>query len=124
MDWNCMCSCIKCSSFLEEITLFVSQALEEEVQKQEAKLEQQKAQQEEQVVSTIIAELRPPIVCIIQATVAQSDLSNYEIIQTIITQLCPVVLAEVQNALTTSSYRFDASVLTNRIMGRVQVTDQ
>ncbi len=96
---------------------FVRQALEQEVQKQQAKVEQQKAQQKAQVVKTIIAELRPTIIRIIQATVAQSDLSNYKaLFQTIITQLWPVVPSSVQNVLTTSSYRFDTQVLKDQIM--------
>ena len=71
------------------------------------------------MVRTIIAELRPTIIRIIQATVAQSDLSNFDgLFQTIITQLRPVVLSEVQRALQTSKYQFNAQVLTDRIMGK------
>ncbi len=105
--------------FIDQITPFVQQALRQEVQEQKKKNDQLRKANEDRVVRTIISELRPTFVRIIQATVAQSDLTNYEgLFQTIIVQLRPVVLAEVRTALQTSSYTFDAQVLTNRIMGK------
>jgi hypothetical protein len=99
---------------MRDITPFVRQALDQEVQKASAELEGQ-------VVTRIITDLKPTIIRIIQATVSSSqvDLSNVEgLLQTILTQLRPVVSNEVNNALRASNIagNLNANSLTSRII--------
>jgi hypothetical protein len=101
---------------MQEITPFVRQALEAEVQKVQAN-----ALTEDQVVQLIITDLRPTILRIIQATVSSSsvDLSNTEgLLKTILVQLRPVVLQEVRSALSQSQVagNINANSLTDRII--------
>ncbi len=109
-------------SFAEEIKPFLRQTLEREVRQQQQLQQQAQQEQEAQVIQTIIAELRPTIIRIIQTTVQQSDLTNTDyngLYNVITTQLRPVVLSSVRNALRTSTYKLDAQVLTNQIMGKL-----
>ena len=105
-----------------ELTPVIEKGVAEESQilvEEQEQLGIRRQEQEDLIVTTIIKDLRPTIIRIIQATVAQSDLSNFDgLFQTIITQLRPVVLAEVRRALQTSTYKdtLDAQVLTDRIM--------
>merc|ERR1711953_1488360 len=97
---------------IREITTFVRLALEEEVLKATSNLENE-------VVEQVITELNPTVIRIIQATVSSSevDLSNIQdLLETILTQLRPVVLAEVNNALQSSTYQLNAESLTDRIV--------
>jgi len=95
-----------------EITPFVRQALQQEVQNQVGNLE-------DRVVTQVITDLKPTVIRIVQATVSSSnvDIGNTnQLIETIIVQLRPVVLREVQNALATSPYPLNAQTLTERIV--------
>ena len=97
-----------------EITPFVRQALQQEVQKV-----QDNALSEDQVVQLIITDLKPTVIRIIQATVASGnvDLSNInQLLSTILVQLRPVVLNEVNSALATSTVagNINANSLTDR----------
>merc|ERR1712213_6155 len=99
-----------------ELTPFVKQALEAEVEKLIAN-----SLSEDEVVRIIINDLKPTVIKVVRATVssAQVDLSNPEgLIKTILTQLRPVVLNEVQKALSTSTVagNLNANSLTERII--------
>merc|ERR1712213_54346 len=99
-----------------ELTPFVKQALEAEVEKLKAN-----SLSEDEVVRIIINDLKPTVIKVVRATVssAQVDLSNPEgLIKTILTQLRPVVLNEVQKALSTSTVagNLNANSLTERII--------
>ena len=80
---------------------------------------------QDQIIQQIIADLKPTVIRIIQATVSSSqvDLSNIEqLLQTILIQLKPVVLNEVQEALKTSTLAgvINASTMADRII--VEIT--
>jgi len=99
-----------------ELTPFVRQALEAEVQKLQAN-----TLSEDEVVRIIINDLKPTVIKVVRATVgsAQVDLTNPEaLLQTILVQLRPVVLNEVQRALSTSTVagNLNANSLTERII--------
>ena len=97
---------------IREITNFVRQVLESEVQKATANLE-------DKVVKQVTSDLKPTVIRIIQVTVSSSgvDLSNVEsLLETILTQLRPVVLKEVNVALKSSSYALNANSLAERIV--------
>jgi len=99
-----------------ELTPFVKQALEAEVEKLKAN-----SLSEDEVVRIIINDLKPTVIKVVRATVSstQVDLSNPEgLIKTILTQLRPVVLNEVQKALSTSTVagNLNANSLTERII--------
>merc|ERR1711963_1168020 len=102
-----------------ELTPFVKQALEAEVEKLKAN-----SLSEDEVVRIIINDLKPTVIKVVRATVSstQVDLSNPEgLIKTILTQLRPVVLNEVQKALSTSTVagNLNANSLTERIILRL-----
>merc|ERR1711963_1155349 len=99
-----------------ELTPFVKQALEAEVEKLKAN-----SLSEDEVVRIIINDFKPTVIKVVRATVSstQVDLSNPEgLIKTILTQLRPVVLNEVQKALSTSTVagNLNANSLTERII--------
>merc|ERR1712141_961333 len=99
-----------------EITPFVRQALQQKVQ--------DNALSEDQVVQLIITDLKPTVIRIIQATVASGnvDLSNInQLLSTILVQLRPVVLNEVNSALATSTVagNINANSLTDRIIREI-----
>ena len=101
---------------IREITGFVRQALQQEVQQATVNLENQ-------VVQRVITNLKPTVFRIIQATVSSSDvdLSNLNtLLETILTQLRPVVLREVDNALKSSTYSLNAKSLTDRIVSELR----
>merc|ERR1711953_1030631 len=90
-----------------ELTPFVRQALEAEVQK----LQAANSLSEDQVVRIIINDLKP--------TVIKDDLTDPDgLLRTILNQLRPVVLNEVQKALSTSTVagNINANSLTERII--------
>jgi len=96
-----------------EITPFVSNALEQEVQV----LSQQSVQQKGNLVLQISTELKPTITSIIKATVAQSDLSNLDgLLEAILRQLRPVVLRACEAGLANSNLNVDANELADEIM--------
>lgn len=99
-----------------ELTPFVRQALEAEVQKLKAN-----SLSEDQVVRIIINDLKPTVIKVVRATVSstQVDLTNPDgLLRTILNQLRPVVLNEVQKALSTSTVagNINANSLTERII--------
>merc|ERR1711881_700026 len=99
-------------------------ALLAQKQREEAeRLAQQKACAN-QVVQSVKSDLEPIIIRIIRQTVRSSnaDLTQYDnLVQTIISQLRPVVLAEVTKALSTSPKfsSLDARDLTERILIKI-----
>merc|ERR1711953_1268443 len=100
-----------------ELTPFVRQALEAEVQK----LQAANSLSEDQVVRIIINDLKPTVIKVVRATVSstQVDLTNPDgLLRTILNQLRPVVLNEVQKALSTSTVagNINANSLTERII--------
>merc|ERR1711953_1519557 len=99
-----------------ELTPFVRQALEAEVQKLKAN-----SLSEDEVVRIIINDLKPTVIKVVRATVSstQVDLTNPDgLLRTILNQLRPVVLNEVQKALSTSTVagNINANSLTERII--------
>ena len=97
---------------LREMTTFINDALQQEVQAAMSQLE-------DQVVSQVIRDLKSTVIRIVQATVSSSgvDLSDVNgLLETILTQLRPVVLKEVNSALSRSSYSLNANALANRIV--------
>merc|ERR1712038_1323343 len=73
----------------------------------------------DKVVAQVTTELRPTVTQIVQATVSSAgiDLSDTAtLLETILVQLRPVVLNEVQTALITSPFHLNADSLTNRIV--------
>ena len=99
-----------------ELTPFVRQALEAEVQK----LQAANSLSEDQVVRIIINDLKPTVIKVVRATVSsKDDLTNPDgLLRTILNQLRPVVLNEVQKALSTSTVagNINANSLTERII--------
>ena len=96
---------------------FVRQALEAEV----LKMQQANALSEDEVVRMIINDLKPTVIKVVRATVssAQVDLTDPNaLLNTILVQLRPVVLNEVQRALSTSTVagNLNANSLTDRII--------
>merc|ERR1711953_476913 len=98
-----------------ELTPFVRQALEAEVQKLKAN-----SLSEDQVVRIIINDLKPTVIKVVRATVSsKDDLTDPDgLLRTILNQLRPVVLNEVQKALSTSTVagNINANSLTERII--------
>merc|ERR1712038_1386300 len=98
--------------------------IEEGVQEQVRLLQQELEANSVTVVDSVINSLRPIIIRVIRQTVRSSnaDLSQYDnLVQIIISQLRPVVLAEVTKALS-SSPKFsslDARDLTERILLKI-----
>jgi len=99
-----------------ELTPFVRQALEAEVQK----LQAANSLSEDQVVRIIINDLKPTVIKVVRATVSsKDDLTDPDgLLRTILNQLRPVVLNEVQKALSTSTVagNINANSLTERII--------
>merc|ERR1712062_570383 len=99
-----------------ELTPFVRQALEAEVQK----LQATNSLSEDQVVRIIINDLKPTVIKVVRATVSsKDDLTDPDgLLRTILNQLRPVVLNEVQKALSTSTVagNINANSLTERII--------
>merc|ERR1712012_751098 len=97
---------------LREMTTFINDALQQEVRAAMSQLE-------DQVVTQVIRDLKSTVIRIVQATVSSSgvDLSDVNgLLETILTQLRPVVLKEVNSALSRSSYSLNANALANRIV--------
>merc|ERR1712066_246999 len=99
-----------------ELTPFVRQALEAEVQK----LQAANSLSEDQVVRIIINDLKPTVIKVVRATVSsKDDLTDPDgLLRTILNQLRPVVLNEVQKALSTSTVagNINANSMTERII--------
>jgi len=98
--------------------------VEEGVQEQVRLLQQELEANSVTVVDSVINSLRPIIIRVIRQTVRSSnaDLSQYDnLVQIIISQLRPVVLAEVTKALSTSPKfsSLDARDLTERILIKI-----
>merc|ERR1711935_286259 len=84
-------------------------------------LNQQLGVQKNNLVLQISTELKPTIISIIKATVAQSDLSNLDgLLEAILKQLRPVVLRACEAGLAASSLNLDANELADEIM--IQIT--
>merc|ERR1712213_146241 len=84
------------------IVVELTPVIEQRVNEEANRVQQASAAQQGQIIQKIITDLKPSIIRIIQATVSSSDvdLSNIDgLLRTILVQLKPVVLNEVQNAL-------------------------
>ena len=108
---------------VKELTPFVRRGVGNQI------LELQKQQQAtaSKIVTSVIQDLRPIIIRIIRESVRnyKGDLSKYgNLVETILTQLRPVVLAEVRRALATSTdpghTHLKADDLTEKIMLRLR----
>merc|ERR1712241_866251 len=108
---------------VKELTPFVRRGVGNQI------LELQKQQQAtaSKIVTSVIQDLRPIIIRIIKESVRnyKGDLSKYgNLVETILTQLRPVVLAEVRRALATSTdpghTHLKADDLTEKIMLRLR----
>merc|ERR1712018_474277 len=108
---------------VKELTPFVRRGVGNQI------LELQKQQQATatKIVTSVIQDLRPIIIRIIRESVRnyKGDLSKYgNLVETILTQLRPVVLAEVRRALATSTdpghSHLKADDLTEKIMLRLR----
>merc|ERR1712241_218301 len=108
---------------VKELTPFVRRGVGNQI------LELQKQQQAtaSKIVTSVIQDLRPIIIRIIRESVRnyKGDLSKYgNLVETILTQLRPVVLAEVRRALATSTdpghSHLKADDLTEKIMLRLR----
>merc|ERR1712226_407718 len=108
---------------VKELTPFVRRGVGNQI------LELQKQQQATatKIVTSVIQDLRPTIIRIIKESVRnyKGDLSKYgNLVETILTQLRPVVLAEVRRALATSTdpghSHLKADDLTEKIMLRLR----
>jgi len=84
-------------------------------------LNQQLGVQKNNLVLQISTELKPTIISVIKAAVAQSDLSNLDgLLETILKQLRPVVLRACEAGLAASNLNLDANELADEIM--IQIT--
>jgi len=73
--------------------------------------------QKNNLVLQITSELKPTIISVIKATVAQSDLSNFDgLLAAILRQLRPVVLRACEVGLASSNLDLDANELADEIM--------
>merc|ERR1712079_73492 len=73
--------------------------------------------QKNNLVLQITSELKPTIISVIKATVAQSDLSNFDgLLAAILRQLRPVVLRACEAGLASSNLNLDANDLADEIM--------
>jgi len=101
---------------IAELRPFVSEALRKEIKAQTPKVS------EEDIVAIVIKQLQDTVVQVIKSAVASSTdsnlLSNQEkLVQTIVTQLRPVVLQSVQRAIkANNAQQYNANTLTGRIV--------
>jgi len=108
---------------VKELTPFVRRGVGAQIAALQAQLAQQEKITAEKIVSSVIRDLRPIIIRIIKESVRnyKGDLSKYgNLVETIMLQLRPVVLAEVRRALAASTdpghNNLSAEELTNKIM--------
>merc|ERR1712018_872651 len=90
---------------VKELTPFVRRGVGAQIAALQAQLAQQEKITAEKIVSSVIRDLRPIIIRIIKESVRnyKGDLSKYgNLVETIMVQLRPVVLAEVRRALSAS----------------------
>merc|ERR1712213_279510 len=95
-----------------ELTPFVRQALEQEVNKVQSQIEGQ-------VVNEVKQTLQPAVTTVIKDTISQAQVNLDDpkgIVEQIIRQLRPVVFKAVSVALKSSPYKLDAEKLTVRII--------
>jgi len=94
----------------EQIILELRPFVEEGVQKEVIQIQEQSqvpALTEEQVVRTVISQLRPTVIRIITETVSSSNVNldnSDQLVETILVQLRPVVISAVQVSISSTFY--------------------
>jgi len=109
----------------QRIILELRPFIQEGVQREVTQQQQQRPQlTEDQVVATVISQLRPTIIRIIQETVRLSSNVNLNnpsgLIETIVVQLHPVVQQSVRTAISTSSSQFNPDDLSEKILIQIR----
>lgn len=101
-----------------KITPFVKEGIEEQIRE----IESENRVTPEQIVDKVIAQLKPITIKVIRQTVTDSKSSiddEEALVQTIVSQLRPVVFAQVSAAIKANNANYDAQDLTNRIIARM-----
>merc|ERR1712079_616174 len=105
------------NTIMIRLTPIIEVGVNEESEKVLSQTKEQITRQKSNLVLQITTQLKPTIISVIKATVAQSDLSNFDgLLAAILRQLRPVVLRACEAGLASSNLNLDANDLADEIM--------
>jgi len=105
---------------VNQIRPFISEGVKEEIIQVQQPVPTQKVACSDEIVATVINQLKPTVIKIIRKVVASSgleaEINNESLVESIMKQLEPVVSAAVNSAIENSGSNYDSSAITRSII--------